>query len=572
MRLLSTLCVLWLACATPAPFPVDPRPPTAPLVRDLCIRYAADRGALGRFYDLAGAPERDERLRRFHDESRAALERVDFDALSVDDRIDWLLLNNRIDADAHRLAFERARALEYAPLVPFAGRIVALHRELRTQNFVEPEREAGDLEDLKREIEASRTAAEAHPTVCSPVVARRAARYLDELNETLGEWYRFRADYDPLFTWWARKPREAAGKALEDYTRYVRETIAGDKQDDTSGRIVGDPIGREELEHELRLAWIPYSPEELIEIADREMRWCTERMIESARALGLGDDWKAALERVKRAHVAPGEQPALVRDLALSAIEFLKQHDLVTVPPLCEETWRMSMLSADAQRTAPFFLGGEEIQVAFPTASMTHAEKLMSMRGNNRHFAHATVFHELIPGHGLQQYYQSRWNTHRGQFSTPFWTEGWALYWEMLLWDRGFHATPEDRIGALFWRMHRCARIRFSLGFHLGTLTPEQCVDYLVDAVGHEQKNAEAEVRRSVTGGYGPLYQCAYMIGGLQIRALHRELVGSKQLTDRAFHDAILEGNNIPIEMVRARLMNTRLEQDAVTTWRFYDL
>ncbi|MBL8881361.1 MAG: DUF885 family protein, partial [Phycisphaerales bacterium] len=175
-----------------------------------------------------------------------------------------------------------------------------------------------------------------------------------------------------------------------------------------------------------RLAWIPYSPEELIEIADREMRWCTERMIESARALGLGDDWKAALERVKRAHVAPGEQPALVRDLALSAIEFLKQHDLVTVPPLCEETWRMSMLSADAQRTAPFFLGGEEIQVAFPTASMTHAEKLMSMRGNNRHFAHATVFHELIPGHGLQQYYQSRWNTHRGQFSTPFWTEGWA--------------------------------------------------------------------------------------------------------------------------------------------------
>jgi hypothetical protein len=41
----------------------------------------------------------------------------------------------------------------------------------------------------------------------------------------------------------------------------------------------------------------------------------------------------------------------------------------------------------------------------------------------------------------------------------------------MLLWDQGFNATPEDRVGALFWRMHRSARIIFSLGFHLGTMT-----------------------------------------------------------------------------------------------------
>ena len=96
----------------------------------------------------------------------------------------------------------------------------------------------------------------------------------------------------------------------------------------------------------------------------------------------------------------------------------------------------------------------------------------------------------------------------------------------MLLWDLGFPKTPENRVGMLFWRMHRAARIIFSLRFHLGNLTPQQCIDFLVDRVGHERANAEAEVRRSFNGSYPPLYQLAYMMGGLQFRALHRELVG----------------------------------------------
>ena len=64
------------------------------------------------------------------------------------------------------------------------------------------------------------------------------------------------------------------------------------------------------------------------------------------------------------------------------------------------------------------------------------------------------MHHELIPGHHLQGFMTARYNTHRALFATPFWSEGWALYWEMLLWDR-LPATPEDRVGMLFWRMHR---------------------------------------------------------------------------------------------------------------------
>ena len=154
-------------------------------------------------------------------------------------------------------------------------------------------------------------------------------------------------------------------------------------------------------------------------------------------------------------------------------------------------------------------------------------------------------------------------------FSTSFWLEGWALYWEMLLYDLGFAKTPEDRIGFLMWRSHRCARIIFSLSFHLGRMTPQECIDFLVDRVCFERNNATAEVRRSFES-YGPLYQAAYMLGGLQFRLLRKEIVDSGKMTNREFHDAILEEGSMPIVMVRAILANQPLTRDYKPHWTFY--
>jgi len=139
----------------------------------------------------------------------------------------------------------------------------------------------------------------------------------------------------------------------------------------------------------------------------------------------------------------------------------------------------------------------------------------------------------------------------------------------MLLWDPGFPKSPEDRMGMLFWRSHRLARIIFSLKVHLGQMTPQEAIDLLVTRVGHERANAEAEVRRSFNGTYSPLYQAAYMMGGLQIRALHRELVGGGRMTNREFHDAIMQGGRMPIEMVRARLTGAALSRDYRANWKF---
>jgi uncharacterized protein (DUF885 family) len=141
----------------------------------------------------------------------------------------------------------------------------------------------------------------------------------------------------------------------------------------------------------------------------------------------------------------------------------------------------------------------------------------------------------------------------------------------MLLWDLQFPAKAEDRVGFLFWRMHRCARIIFSLNFHLGQWTPQQCVDFLIDRVGHESENAYAEVRRSFEGDtYPPLYQAGYMLGALQFRALARDLVAPGKMTAKQFHDQILRENRMPVEMVRALLTKQKLTKEFTPSWRFY--
>ncbi len=548
--------------------PAATQGPTSEVAEDIA-RFRADLDALQRRYPNRLSTQRHERLRKFFAAALDQLRGRDFAALSADGRLDFVLWRNYLEKESAQLLTQEEQRAEMLPLLPFADRVVALDDALRAFEPVDPERAAEELNDLRKAVASAQENAQGLSAKRS--VAYRAARAMSELIEVLKHWYDFYNRYDPLFTWWCTKPYEELRAAMTAYRKHLLEKVVGIAEDDNT-TIIGDPIGREALLRELRAELIPYTPEELIEIAEREYAWCEREMLNASRELGYGDDWHAALEHVKRRHVAPGDQPALILELALEAIEFLESRDLVTIPELAKEAWRMEMMPPRRQLESPFFLGGETIMVSFPTLDMSHEAKLMSMRGNNRHFARATVHHELIPGHHLQGFMTQRYRPYRRLFSTPFWTEGWALYWEFLLWDKGFAPSPEDRIGMLFWRMHRCARVVFSLSFHLGKMTPQECVEYLVEKVGHERDNATAEVRRSFGGDYAPLYQCAYMLGALQFRELRRELVDSGRMTEKALHDAVLREGNIPVPLLRARLLDLLEGATYRPDWRFYNV
>ena len=342
------------------------------------------------------------------------------------------------------------------------------------------------------------------------------------------------------------------------------------RKTDTSG-IQGPARGRDGLIRDLADEMIPYTPEQLIALGEREFAWTVAEMEKAAQQMGLGGNWGAAVERVKEMYVPPGRQPEFVRDLLHEAIAYLRAHDLVTVPAVASESLRMVMLSPERQRTAPFFLGGSQILVAYPTDTMEFDTRMQVLRGNNRFFSNAVAHHEMIPGHNLVGFIGARFNGYRaGLGGTPFLGEGWPLYWETILYDKGFFDTSEKKVGALFWRMHRAARIIFSLRFHMGQWSPQECIEFLVNEVGHERDNATAEVRRSFGGGYGPLYQAAYLLGGLQIRGMRREIVDGGMRTEKDFHDEILRQGSMPVAFLRLAVSKMPLTRDMSVDWTFY--
>jgi len=165
-------------------------------------------------------------------------------------------------------------------------------------------------------------------------------RNVEGLRRTLRTWNTFYSLYDPLFTWWCSAPYKTVDDALDKYSKFITERLVGIRPDDKV-TIIGDPIGRDALIEELKFEMIPYTPEELVEIANKEFAWCEAEMKKASRDLGYGDDWKKALELSSKnmsSRQTAGPDPRS----AYQAIDFVEKNNLVTVPKVAATAggWR----------------------------------------------------------------------------------------------------------------------------------------------------------------------------------------------------------------------------------------
>jgi hypothetical protein len=561
-------------------------------MHDLMVQYTADMGSVTRFYSTTSfgggggrggqqgsgynSPERRDRMLKLIASYEKRMNEMNFDKMSVYGKVDYILFKRIVDDAKDKLLAEQVEYDKIARLLPFSDHIYNLEKPRRRGLNVNGEEVAKKMYEINKSVLKAKMDLQKEEPMDNKLAAL-AIEAVRGLQGSLKSEFDFYNGYDPLFSWWVPKTYSDLDSSLGSYATAIRakgKNMDAKPKDDGSG-ILGISVGRDELVRQLNREYIPYTPEELITIANKEFAYCDAELLKASREMGFGDNWKAAQEKVKNTYLPPGKQPQEMFELYKQSVDFLKKNDLITIPELSEETWRMIMMTPERQLVNPFFTGGETLSISYPTNTMGYEEKLMSMRGNNPAFSRATVHHELIAGHHLQGYMTARNKIYRRELlgtNTPFWVEGSALYWELLLWDLKFPKTPEDRIGMLFWRMHRCARIIFSLNFHLGNWTPKQCVDFLVDRVGFEKANAEGEVRRSFVGSYPPLYQLAYMTGGMQLYAMKKELVDTKKMTLKQYNDAIYSEGSMPIELLRAILTNQSIPRDFKTNWRFYNV
>jgi hypothetical protein len=519
--------------------------------------FEGDLRSLERFYPIEWSEPRCARLAKFLSDEQKSLATMDM-RTDVDGKIDLELLQNFLVARQDEITLIRAQNEELKSWLPFMQEAVELEEARAATKPHDPESSAKILQKVTNEARESAAAfakaAQSGQGKPSIAVSRRAAARLDSLRRILAGWYKEFDGFTPSFSWWCKKPYEDLSGVLANYAKDLRQRGAGfvEGQD---APLIGDPIGRDALVRQMKTELLDMTPEQMLDRAEKEAVYCHDELKKASREMGFGDDWKKALAKVKEAHVEPGEQPAAITKIENEAIDFVTSRHLVTVEPVIRETWNWTMTSTQDEKTWPYpTYGFYKVMVPYATADMDEATKEQVFRGNGTHFLHLVVPHELIPGHHLQGLMASKYASYRELFSTPFLIEGWAMYWEMRLGELGWQQTPEDRIGMLFWRLHRCARVIVSTKFHLGQMKPDAMVDYLMNEVGHEPEMAKAEVRRYLAGDYSPLYQCAYLMGALALHDLHDEIVVKGRMSEQLFHDTILKQGSIPVKLIGAKL------------------
>ena len=168
----------------------------------------------------------------------------------------------------------------------------------------------------------------------------------------------------------------------------------------------------------------------------------------------------------------------------------------------------------------------------------------------------ATAYHEGVPGHHMQIAIAQRLPElpeFRRQAGYTAYVEGWALYAEGLGKDVGFYQDPYSDYGRLSSELLRAARLVLDTGVHYKHWTRQQMVDFFHEHTSEDEPDVQSETDRYIAT---PAQALAYKLGALDILRLREQAraeLGSRYDV-RAFHDEILNGGALPLDVLDARV------------------
>jgi len=349
---------------------------------------------------------------------------------------------------------------------------------------------------------------------------------------------------------------EAAVAALENFEMFLQENLLP--------RSTGNwAIGKQHYEYILQHRWhLDTDADAILARGLRAFEETEALAQEVSERIEPGRHWSEVYEHLKDQHPpADRIKEAYQKDID-AAQAFVIEHQIVTLPEgervLTVDTppaMRRSSPFGTFQSVDPFGTGLEGRLVLTPIEDwMTPQQQAERLRSHHDAWIPIIAVHEAYPGHHTDALI-TRENPRRLRklVRESIFSEGWGLFTEELMYEKGFLQGDDVRLTQLRNRLWRAARVILDVSLHTGHMTFEEAVDFLAEKVRFERYAAELEVGMYTVH---PTYVLGYLIGMQEIMAIRQDWVEEfgEPSPPSEFYDRLLRVGALPPVLVRESL------------------
>jgi uncharacterized protein (DUF885 family) len=352
-----------------------------------------------------------------------------------------------------------------------------------------------------------------------------------------------------------------AAAAYEDYAAFLdemRPRATGDWgfSEDRYSKILRDA---ELLDLDAR-ALRERGREQVVQLT-QELRRC-------ARELRSTDDWHAVLIELNKDRPATPEAMRVgYEEWTAKARAFLVERELVSFPDgeFCSvepsPPFQRPVIAVASYQNPPAFAPSMHghFFVPYPPDGASEEEIAKRLESNSFPSIPSTSVHEAYPGHHWHLSMAKLNPSHLRQWlGTSYFSEGWALYAERMMREQGFFTDLRHRMFQYEATLFRAARIVVDTSLHMGEMTYDEAVAFMLENSSLTEPTAKAEVTRYCSW---PTQASAYLTGCLEIVRIRDRFLSARNASIentnhlRDFHDALVSSGDMPIALAERAVM-----------------
>jgi uncharacterized protein (DUF885 family) len=303
--------------------------------------------------------------------------------------------------------------------------------------------------------------------------------------------------------------------------------------------------------------FLQHDKKSLLALGEALFEKTKRELSELAAELMPGKSIEAVARHIQDDHPAMDEILAAYKKAMESARDFVRENQLVSFPP--KEELHVVHTPEFRRHEIPFaaYLSPspkDPHQIGYYYVTPVTDDDLL--REHNWVGLENTSVHESYPGHHLQfsiaNSIPAAATLPRLMNESSVFYEGWALYCEQLMQERGFLKTKEHRFVMLKDRLWRALRIIIDVKTQTENMSYDEAADLMVHELHFPRAQACGDLNWYSQSPSGPM---GYALGWSIINRLRereqKRLGGNFKLRD--FHDKLLSAGSIALPLVEKR-------------------